>query len=47
MKTTLELAGIDNFMDDSLIHTEFNNLAGGKDEVRIKEIYDKMKSLGV
>ena len=45
LQTTLELAGIDNFIDDGLIHAEFQKLAGGKDYVKIKEIYEKMKSL--
>ena len=41
----LELAGIDNFMDDGLIHGEFTKLAGGQEKVKVSEIYDKIKNL--
>ena len=44
-KTILQLAGIDNFLDDGLIHKEFTKLLDGKESIKVKDLHKLFKGM--
>ena len=44
-KVVLMAAGIDNFLDDGLIHREFLKLLDGKESIKVKDLHKLFKGM--